>query len=383
MKSKAWLAICVGILLLSLFYFMNPNRVSLATPQKVKGQENLYQVALLDAEETWDHPNILAEPRLNFVLRKNTESPSEEGSQASLEDAIYSLRLDGADLRKVISLASLESMLNGSLVESSSLKRSASNRYLALSILREEQTWLTVIDLSEENLLDVSAINQFKNYFWLHNQEQIFYVTDTGRLMLFDPSLKKETDITERFRLPTVSYQFELYSEHNKLGIFNDRGFSIYNFETGALLERSHDVRYSGQLATNPLYRYRAEFAGEKDLTKGKLIYIKQGDPWSVYERPLTYDFEKPLLEFGPEYVYQVVGSKIHYQNSLTSHQQVWLFSEDMLIENLSISAFKEANYRGVYCQSENTKSSKAQQLDMCGASLSWDYDLPHESKGG
>jgi len=388
MKSQAWLAICVGILVLSLFYFINPNRLSLAVPQKVEGHENLYQVTFLDAEEVWDHPNILSEPRLNFVLRENTESPSEQGSESLFEDAIYSLRLDGTDLRKVISLDTVESMLDGKIEKRSVLKRSASNRYLALSNLREEETWLVLIDLSTEKIFDVSEINRFKQYFWLHDQELIFYVTDSARLMLFDPELNEATDITERFRLPTISYQIELYSEHNKLGIFNDRGFSIYNFETGALLERSHEVRYTGQLATNPLYRHRAEYAGGKDLTNAKFIYIKQGDPWVTYERPISYDFERHLVEFGPAYLYQALGSKIHFQNALTSDQEMWLFNQNMDIENLSISGFKESNYRGVYCQSANNvtanhEANKEAKLDICGASLSWNYDLPHESKEG
>jgi len=30
-----------------------------------------------------------------------------------------------------------------------------------------------------------------------------------------------------------------------------------------------------------------------------------------------------------------------------------------------------------------NHEANKEEKLDICGASLSWNYDLPHESKEG
>jgi hypothetical protein len=109
------------------------------------------------------------------------------------------------------------------------------------------------------------------------------------------------------------------------------------------------------------------------------LLFFQQGYPQSRYRVPLPIDHTRPVVEFGPEYVYQAKEQYIRFLNVKDSRVESWVIDEQLNVENLSLSYYLPLNYKGVYCRGNSSEYRDEQThfFDACGLSFKWNLKFP------
>ena len=115
-----------------------------APPKLIKETDEVkfYQLHYKFQEEQWNDPEILSTTRLQFAWVK----PGDKENETSL----WSMRLDGSDLRQVASKELLETPTIGAIDSRFPIVRSPNNRYVAFAVK-------TCFSCSERRILDLET----------------------------------------------------------------------------------------------------------------------------------------------------------------------------------------------------------------------------------
>ena len=366
----------VTVLLATLLYFINPNRTSQLLPTPSNEKPGHFQIKISERIEQWDNSNIQAEPRLNFIL----EGTKDNLNEGTIDNGIYSLRLDGSDFRRVLNFDQINHLAAENIDAASDLKRSASNRYIAFIYIEEKQNsvWLALLDLATDQMSKVDDLEIVNQFYWDENDSLVYYSKDK-QLIAFDVSNNHKQNISSRFRLPEQVLKLEFYKGQNRIGLYGPNGLSIYNFNSGGLLHR-YDVHHQwSYLASNSLYRYRYSFVGGDNHDQGQVVYSLQGGYQGNYLFPVSINFNEPLVEFGPNYIYQLSAAGIDYFSQKQNVKSQWTFGDSISVRNLSLSHFKPKNYLGIYCGKDTFRfmSDTDHFFDFCGSKHQWEFERP------
>jgi hypothetical protein len=190
-----------------------------------------YKVHYEFQTEQWNDPDILSTPRLQFVWRhpEQTDNPKE---------GIWSMRLDGSDLRQVASRELLDQPTPGGTRNERLPVRSPNNRYIALSMLSGCNTCAVVriVDLETQTVkeLDNRLYDGGQFYQWSADSR---YLVFKGRGGMIEHDMKTDTTqlITKRFGEGYRQGIFRLLDGGSKLYFEDDKRY-VYDYHTGQFL---------------------------------------------------------------------------------------------------------------------------------------------------
>jgi hypothetical protein len=121
-------------------------------------RSDFYKVHYEYQTEVWNDPDVLSTPRIQFTWAKPGlgEYYTDEG--------IWSMRLDGSDIREVVSPEVLfnRPRLN-SIKSRSAMPRSPNNRYIAVALGNKNK----IIDLETKEVIELSPAKYTPYFQWM------------------------------------------------------------------------------------------------------------------------------------------------------------------------------------------------------------------------
>lgn len=334
----------------SISHYVGDNAVDKAPP--IHFEEEDYKVKVSEKREQWDHPNILAEPRINFSLESNpdkTEKLSRYDDDNHL--GIYSLRLDGSDFRTVLTPEELLQTVKYKITDIDHMQRSYDNRYLAILSSR---SYLDVIDLkTKKRVARVKEVG-YEKFYWLKDKPQILFVNNDRQFLMLDVTAqegKQVSKVNKHFRSIKYKRDYEYYADINKLVIITDN-ISVYNFATGALLERSPKEYYKGNPSVNSNFRIdKIKKERGREADSDNIVYYRQGHPAVVAELPYkTYTWTDGHVEFGPKYIYKASSSGMYFDSIINTESRLWTFDGYVQAKAITITNPLAESYEDITC---------------------------------
>jgi len=258
-----------------------------------------YEVHYKLEEEVWDDPAVQSEPRAQFMWSgPETDKYGEDNKLGG----IWSMRLDGTDLRRVVGFDVLYTPIKGSFNGGVSFKRSlGGGRYLAYAILTDTpqggyQHERRVIDLETKEVMVIPSEAFGKPEFeWLNDHILLF--VDVGvSMMQFDVKTRKITPLSENkvFKgLKIIDYyshsggkQLLLRAKNFKTGKIN--GY-IHEYPSLKLVEVLPDI---GTMAKNGKHWFRKPSADAPSWAKSSAYsFDKPNAAEAHYPRRFYTDF--------------------------------------------------------------------------------------------
>ena len=204
----------------------------------IRVQSNLekYEVHFQDKAEQWNDPDILAHPRAQFFW----QAPGRE------ETTIWSMRLDGTDLRETVDAELMNTPTPGGYASGMPVQRSPSGRYLAMHRAIGANHQRRIIDL-ETRQVDVIPSDETAGarFVWLN--DHIILFRDESPLNAYDVLTKKVVDLSKEpeFKHLWILNYFVRDSRNpvaankiNKELIITAReGRFVYDYESRKLIE--------------------------------------------------------------------------------------------------------------------------------------------------
>lgn len=137
--------------------------------------------------EQWNDPEVLSTPRVQFVWTAL--------GTASEDDAVWSMRTDGSDLRQVISPELFDTPLPGGTNSGVQFQRSPNNRYLAIAVMTKGQGFQRrIIDLETKEVTVIPDYGYGDPHFeWLNDHILLF--SSKSPLMQFNILTKELIDL--------------------------------------------------------------------------------------------------------------------------------------------------------------------------------------------
>lgn len=342
------------------------NLIDTNIPEYIEDGENeqyeellAYRVFDKGLTEQWDHPLILAEPRLNFAVKFTKESTRVTNDEDSYPTGIYSLRLDGSDFRTVLSPAQLQKITKGKVTTNlKKLKRSPNNQYIAFS---DSSDTLYLIDLATSTS---KTINQkfYGDFYWLDDTTILYSSThkNYGRsLWLYHLKSEQEEDITDRFQQTESIEKFEYYPDFNLGTILlfdrhnNDKP-NLHNFKTGGLIEQPPSRHYYGLPTLHPNYRLLNKSKYDYEFKLKNFAFFQQGEPESrVHFMQNVYNVRSDdYVALGIKHVYGAALMNSIRLNEIDSPVSIyWVFDQAEEVSAISVAGFTLDFYNKEYCQ--------------------------------
>jgi len=184
-------------------------------------------------EEIYGDPDIFSEPRLQFVW----QAPTEE------KYTIWSTRLDGSDLRRVLPPDLL--FTKGGVIFHLPM-RSPDNRYLAVSLDSSEVmgTIKMLFDLKEKTATELGRGAYVPDFQWTSDSRFLYYYNDDG-FWKYDVKSKINHDTP-------VIYSRGLYIlDDDRFVALNDEGYSVYSKNGKKLFYTKIIEQNMGGIASN------------------------------------------------------------------------------------------------------------------------------------
>ncbi len=259
--------------------------------------------------EQWNDPEVLSTPRVQFVWAA-PDTPEED-------DAIWSMRSDGTDLRQVVSPKLFDTPVVGGANSGWKFQRSPANRYIAAAIMTKSYSiQLRIIDLETKEVTVIPAPGYGDPHFaWLNDHVLLF--SSKSSLMQYDIITKELVDLEDAF--PDVNIRkYHAYDQGNKIILMDYQGVGyFYDFESKELLYTKPKVGY--KLTKDEKYWLGA---GTKNIKKegfGKLrIYAFDDIKTEVGAYPKrTGNMVESIFGIDVVYTQSVYGLKISKMNDL------------------------------------------------------------------
>ena len=209
-----------------------------------KGEFVRYKVHYEFQKEQWDDPEILSTPRLQFDWR-NPEEPS-------MHRTIWSMRLDGTDLRQVAGLDLLHQPTPGAIRNDRVHKRSPNNRYIAVVMISGcgSCAVVRIIDLKEQKTIQLDPNkHDGASYFYWTGDSRYLVFNGRGFITEHDMETGKTELIIDRFYTKEEQKQFPsiwgdvhdpgdfvLFDNGSKIYFLRDRKRYVHDYKTGKFL---------------------------------------------------------------------------------------------------------------------------------------------------
>jgi hypothetical protein len=198
-----------------------------ATLVKETDKAITYQVHYEFQEEQWDDPEVLSTTRLQFTWVK----PGDVSGVLSL----WSMRLDGSDLRQVASSTLLNTPTEGSIDGRFPIVRSPNNRYVAFAVK-------TCFACSERRILDLKTKEVIvapmggnnPGFQWMPDSKSIVF--NAEGLMHYNLETRKGEYIRSRFRDDDWG-SWHLLDKGKKIILSLNKKRYTYDFNSGELLK--------------------------------------------------------------------------------------------------------------------------------------------------
>ena len=221
------------------------------TPPKLLAIEenyHYYKVHFQEKKEVWNDPEIQSYPRAQFLWK----APGREIA------TIWSMRLDGTDLRETADEELLSIPKLGNYSSGTPYVRSPSGRYLAIVRVLGLSKQKRVIDLEERkvDLLSGDATTSSAGdtkFVWVNDHIVLF--DNYSRLKSFNVLTKDIIDLANEpeFKHLTIHDYFVRDSRnpiatnsiHKELILFTKQGRFIYDYQTRALIGELNKVGHS------------------------------------------------------------------------------------------------------------------------------------------
>ncbi len=186
--------------------------------------------------EQWNDPEVLSTPRVQFVWAA-PDAPEED-------DAIWSMRTDGTDLRQVVSPELFDTPVEGGANSGWKFQRSPGNRYIAAAMMTKSYSiQLRIIDLETKDVTVIPAPGYGDPHFaWLNDHILLF--GSKSSLMQYDILSKELIDLEGAF--PDVNIRkYHVYDQGTKIILmdYKGRGY-FYDFESKELLYTKPKIGY-------------------------------------------------------------------------------------------------------------------------------------------
>ncbi len=186
--------------------------------------------------EQWNDPEVLSTPRVQFVWAAPDTKPE--------DDAIWSMRTDGTDLRQVVSPELFDTPVEGGANSGWKFQRSPGNRYLAAAIMTKSYSiQLRIIDLETEDVTVIPAPGYGDPHFaWLNDHILLF--GSKSSLMQYDILTKELVDLEDAFSDVNIR-KYHVYDQGNKIILMDYQGVGyFYDFESKKLLYTKPKIGY-------------------------------------------------------------------------------------------------------------------------------------------
>ncbi|TBR43223.1 hypothetical protein CBF23_005940 [Marinomonas agarivorans] len=391
-KSFVYLSIIATVLIAVIAIFLTKNSwfqdwlagnlIDTRTPEYIEDGENeqyeaflAYRVFDSNRTEQWDHPLILAEPRLNFAVKFAEESPRVTNDSDQYPTGIYSLRLDGSDFRTVLSPTQLQQIMKGEVTSNlKKLKRSPNNQYIAFS---DSSDTLYLIDLATSTS---KTINQkfYGDFYWLDNATILYSSTHKSRgysLWLYHLESEQQEEITDRFQQTGRIEKFEYYPDFDLGTILlfdghNDNKPNLHNFKTGGLIAQPPSHHYYGLPTLHPNYRLLNKSKYDYNFKLKNFAFFQQGEPENrVHFQPNVSNVRpSDYAALGIKHIYSAtLLNSIKLNDIALPVSLYWVFDQAEEVNAISIAGFTLDFYNKEYCQQSLLyKTHTDEDFDVC-----------------
>jgi hypothetical protein len=190
-----------------------------------------YEVHFQEKTEKWNDPDILAHPRAQFFWK----APGRDMT------TIWSMRLDGTDLREVVDAELIDTPTSSSFSSGIPIQRSPNGRYLAITRTVGGSKQLRLIDLETRQVdLIPNHYAGWPNYVWLN--DHIILFKDSSPLKAYDVLTKEVIDLSKEpeFKDLEITRYFVRNSRNpvasqkinKELILVTKTGVNIYDYES-------------------------------------------------------------------------------------------------------------------------------------------------------
>jgi outer membrane lipoprotein-sorting protein len=186
-----------------------------------------YKVHYEFQEEQWDDPEILSTTRVQFSWVK----PGDKKTDKSL----WSMRLDGSDLRQVASVELLDTPTAGALDASFPIVRSPNNRYVAFAVRTcPNCSERRILDLETKEVIVAPMGGNNPGFKWMPDSKSIVF--NAEGLMHYNLETRKGEYIRSRFRDDNWG-SWHLIDNGKKIIVSLNKKSYTYDFNSGELLK--------------------------------------------------------------------------------------------------------------------------------------------------
>jgi hypothetical protein len=293
--------------------------------------------------EQWNGPEVLSTPRVQFVWAA-PDTPEED-------DAIWSMRTDGTDLRQVVSPELFDTPVEGGTNSGMKFQRSPGNRYLAAAMITQSHgIQLRIIDLETKEVTVIPASGYGDPHFaWLN--DHILLLRSKSPLMQYDILTKELVDLEDAF--PDVNIRlYKVYDNGRKI-ILSDYDYIafMYDFDSKALIKRMGTI--GSKLTKDAKYWLGAPTKEIKKEGFGKLrIYAFDDIKTEVGAyADVRWNYTESIYGIGEVYDSSVYGLKVGWIND----PKIRIYE---LPGKRSVGNFSLYNAESVLNLKENSKDS-------------------------
>lgn len=186
-----------------------------------------YKVHYEFQEEQWNDPEVLSTTRLQFAWVK----PGDKKTDRSL----WSMRLDGSDLRQVASYQLLDTPTAGALDARFPIVRSPNNRYVAFAIKTcPNCSERRILDLETKEVIVAPMGGNNPGFQWMSDSKSIVF--NAEGLMHYNLETRKGEYIRSRFRDDNWG-PWHLIDNGKKIIVSPNKKRYTYDFKSGELLK--------------------------------------------------------------------------------------------------------------------------------------------------
>ena len=235
-----------------------------------------YEVHYEYQTEVWNDPDVLSTPRVQFTWAR-------PGLSDYKDIGIWSMRLDGSDIREVVSPELLFSTGGGVIQTNWSMPRSPNNRYIAVKLGKQN----LIIDLETKKVIELSRNMDWPSFQWLPDSSSLLYKTPKGGVKQYHLATGKDDFIVPNFRDDGLWGHWFLLDGGRVITteIYNE--IFTYDFASGELLDKRPG---------------NFDSKSEQRLSADGKYYIKttsRGGSWTSVDEPNIVMQKIPHLEGG------------------------------------------------------------------------------------
>jgi len=191
-----------------------------------------YKVHYEFQEEQWDDPEVLSTTRLQFAWVK----PGDQKTDRSL----WSMRLDGSDLRQVASIELIDTPTAGALDARFPIVRSPNNRYVAFAVRTcPHCSERRILDLETKEVIVAPMGGNEPDFQWMPDSKSIVF--NAEGLMHYNLETRKGEYIRSRFRDDNWGSWHLIDSGKKIIVSLNGKRYT-YDFNSGELLKEQNGM---------------------------------------------------------------------------------------------------------------------------------------------